>query len=169
MSKIFGTTAAGVVIIILVVLVLILMLLVITMNMRLNRLMHRYRVFMRGQDGQSVERSIAAKIKDIDRLQSKQSSNTELLGTMRKQFDRTLNKYGIVKYDAFDDVGGKMSFALAMLDIDDNGFVLNAIHSRDNCFLYLKEIVKGESYIMLSEEELQALRTASAVGVEDIE
>lgn len=169
MSRIFGTTAAGIVIIVLIVLVLVLMLLVITMNMRLNRLMHRYRIFMRGQDGQSVERSIASKIKDIDRLQAKQTSNTELLGTMRKQFDRTLNKYGIVKYDAFEDVGGKMSFALAMLDVDDNGFVLNAIHSRDNCFLYLKEVVKGESYIMLSEEEVQALRAASAVGVEDIE
>ena len=54
----------------------------------------------------------------------------------------TLNKYGIVKYDAFDDVGGKMSFALAMLDKENTGFILNAIHSRDNCFLYLKEIVK---------------------------
>ena len=66
----------------------------------------------------------------------------------------------MVKYDAFDDVGGKLSFALAMLDSENTGFILDAIHSRDNCFFYLKEIVKGESYIMLSEEEIEALKRA---------
>ena len=77
----------------------------------------------------------------------------------RKQ-GKTLTRYGIVKYDAFDDVGGKLSFALAMLDRSNTGFILNAIHSRDNCFLYIKEIVKGESYIMLSDEEIRALQQA---------
>ena len=66
----------------------------------------------------------------------------------------------MVKYDAFDDVGGKLSFALAALDQGNNGIILNAVHSRDNCFLYLKEIVKGESYVMLSQEEVEALRKA---------
>ena len=66
---------------------------------------------------------------------------------------KSLTKYGIVKYDAFDDVGGKLSFAIALLDMNNTGFILNAIHSRDNCFFYIKEIVKGESYILLSSEE----------------
>lgn len=56
---------------------------------------------------------------------------------------KSLTKYGIVKYDAFDDVGGKLSFAIALLDKNNTGFILNAIHSRDNCFFYIKEIVKG--------------------------
>ena len=47
-----------------------------------------------------------------------------------------------------------------MLDKDNSGLILNAVHSRDNCFLYLKEIVKGESYVMLSQEEVEALRKA---------
>ena len=53
-----------------------------------------------------------------------------------------------------------MSFVLACLDRSNTGYILNAIHSRDNCFLYLKEIVNGESYIMLSDEEIEALRRA---------
>ena len=57
-------------------------------------------------------------------------------------------------------MGGKLSFALAMLDKDNTGFILDAIHSRENCFLYIKEVVKGESYIMLSEEEVAALKRA---------
>ena len=54
-------------------------------------------------------------------------------------------------------MGGKLSFVLALLDKDNTGFLLNAIHSRENCFLYIKEIVNGESYIMLSDEEVEAL------------
>ena len=81
----------------------------------------------------------------------------------------TLNKTAIVKYDAFKDVGGKLSFALALLDRENTGIILNAVHSRDNCFLYLKEIVKGESYVMLSQEELEALRKAVNFGLENIE
>ena len=73
---------------------------------------------------------------------------------------RTTNKIGIVKYDAFPDVGGKLSFALAMLDESNTGFVLNAIHSREGCYTYIKEIVKGESYIVLGQEEKDALRQA---------
>ena len=70
------------------------------------------------------------------------------------------NKIGIVKYDAFPDVGGRLSFALAMLDESDSGFVLNAIHGRDGCYTYIKEIVKGESYVALGQEEKEALRQA---------
>ena len=69
-------------------------------------------------------------------------------------------KTGIVKYDAFPDVGGRMSFALAMLDMNNTGFVINAIHSKEGCYTYIKEIVKGESYIVLGEEEKEALRQA---------
>ena len=67
------------------------------------------------------------------------------------------SKYGIEKYDAFDDVGGKLSFALALLDKSNSGIILNAVHSRDNCFLYLKEIVTRESYVLLSQEDVEQL------------
>ena len=47
--------------------------------------------------------------------------------------------------------------------------IRDAVHSRDNCFLYLKEIVKGESYVMLSQEEVEALRKAVNFGLGDME
>ena len=79
---------------------------------------------------------------------------------LKEIMGNTLNKYAIVKYDAFEDMGGKLSFVLAMLDDKNTGFLLNAIHSRENCFLYIKEIVNGESYVILSQEEVQALKQA---------
>ena len=119
-------------------------------------------MFMRGSDGQSLEKLLQRKLNVMDKIYDNEEAQTKLINKMKSIQDGTMNKYGIIKYDAFDDVGGKLSFALAMLDKNDTGIVLNAVHSRDNCFLYIKEIVKGESYIMLSEEEVEALRIAKA-------
>ena len=57
-------------------------------------------------------------------------------------------------------MGGNLSFALTLLDGDNNGFILNSMHSREGCYNYIKEIVKGESYIELSEEEAESLERA---------
>jgi hypothetical protein len=69
-------------------------------------------------------------------------------------------KVGILKYDAFHEMGGKLSFALTLLDGNDSGYINNSMHSREGCYNYIKEIVKGESYIELSEEEMESLEKA---------
>ncbi len=164
MSKLFGSTGAGVLVIILVALVVILLLTTVNLNLRMTRLQRRYNLFMKGTDGVSVEKAMAERLREIGKIRVGQKQTSKGLDQLQNQYDRMLCKYGIVKYDAFEDVGGKMSFALAMLDQTNTGFVLNAIHSRDNCFLYLKDVVKGTSYIMLSDEEVEALRRAARSG-----
>ena len=57
-------------------------------------------------------------------------------------------------------MGGKLSFALTLLDKKNNGFVINAMHSREGCYTYIKEIINGESFIALGEEEQQSLNRA---------
>ena len=57
-------------------------------------------------------------------------------------------------------MGGKLSFALALLDKSNNGFVMNSMHNRESCYTYIKEIIDGKSYITLSEEEKKAVDTA---------
>ena len=147
--------------IILIVLVVILLALIINVYAHVHRLNRRYRTMMRGSDGTSIEKALTARLRDIEKLQSKQERDHESLMDLREVKTRALTKYGVVKYDAFDDVGGRLSFALALLDDADTGLVLNVLHSKDNCFVYLKEVVKGESYIMLSDEEAEALRIAA--------
>ena len=163
MSDLFSKVGIdlGVVVLLLIVLIIVMMIMTVSMSLRLSRLNQKYRSFMKGKDAQSLEKLFHQRFKEIDKL-NKQNELT------KKNLADLKNKYGIVKYDAFDDVGGKMSFALAMLDKENTGFILNAIHSRDNCFLYLKEIVKGESYIMLSAEEIDALRQAITMNSIDL-
>lgn len=150
----------GIVVIILIVIVLFLAIVVMKQQLQMDRLNRKYRLFMKGSDGQSLEKMIQRKLNQIDKVQEVNEDHAHILRQLKSIQDSTMNKYGIVKYDAFDDVGGKLSFAFAMLNKYDTGIVLNAVHSRDNCFLYIKEIMKGESYIMLSEEEIEALRIA---------
>ena len=161
---------SGILMVLLLVVVVILLICVFNLSLGLNRLNRKYTLFMKGKDRQSLERLFKRKFDLIEKLVRSTDDNGEEIEKIWKVMDKSLNKYGIVKYDAFEDMGGKLSFVLAMLDKNNTGFLLNAIHSRENCFLYIKEIVKGESYIMLSQEEMEALKRAVNFGlVEDIE
>lgn len=168
MSTIFDILGIdpGIIIMILLILVIILLVQAISGNMRLSRLERKYKMFMKGSDAQSLEKTFVRKFSQIDHLYEAKEDHEHAINAIKKNFDIIFSKYGVEKYDAFDDVGGKLSFALAMLDKENTGLILNAVHSRDNCFLYLKEIVKGESYVMLSQEEVEALRKAVNFDIE---
>lgn len=127
---------------------------------KLSRFLKKYKSFMRGKDGISLEKTILRNMNDIDMLMESSKNHMEEIRQLKEIQLHTLNKTAIVKYDAFKEMGGKLSFALAMLDQENSGFVMNAIHSREGCYTYIKEIVKGESYIALGEEEKEALRQA---------
>ena len=151
---------AGIITLILLVLTVILLISVISNNMRLTRLEQRYKQFMKGSDGNSLEKEFTRKFNQIDRLFEAKEDHDHDIKQIKSSLQRIYSKYGVEKYDAFDDVGGKLSFTLALLDTENTGLIFNVVHSRDNCFLYMKEIVKGESYVMLSQEEVEALRKA---------
>lgn len=121
--------------------------------MKLARLTNKYKMFMRGKDAISLEKAFEKKFEEVDAMTEAVKYQADEIYKLKEIQKMTLNKTAIVKYDAFKDVGGKLSFALAMLDKENSGFVLNAIHSREGCYTYVKEIVKGESYIVLGEEE----------------
>lgn len=171
MSGIFDSIGIdpGIIIIILLILVFVLIFSMISSNMRLSRLERKYKMFMKGSDAQTLEKVFTRKFAQIDRLYEAKEDHEHDINFIKKSFELIFSKYGLEKYDAFDDVGGKLSFALALLDKDNSGIILNAVHSRDNCFLYLKEIVKGESYMMLTQEEVEALRKAVNFGLSNLE
>ena len=171
MSSIFDNLGIdpGIIIIILLVLTIFLLVKSASSSMRLSRLERKYKTFMKGSDAQSLEKIFVRKFAQIDKLYEAKEDHEHDILFIKKNLEKMFSKYGVEKYDAFDDVGGKLSFALALLDKDNTGLILNAVHSRDNWFLYLKEIVKGESYVMLSQEEVEALRKAVNFGLGDME
>ena len=67
---------------------------------------------------------------------------------------------GLVRYDAFNQMGGQLSYSLALLDENNNGFIINSVHSTEGCYSYSKEIRNGDNNISLSAEESEALAIA---------
>ena len=150
----------GIILIFVLGVLLIVLVYMIKISMKMSRFIKKYKMFMRGLDGASLERAFAARFNQMDLLEENSRNHMEEIRKIKEVQNITLNKVAIVKYDAFKEMGGKLSFALAMLDKENNGFVMNAIHSSDGCYTYVKEIVKGESYVVLGQEEKEALRQA---------
>lgn len=144
----------------LLVLIVVLFALYISVSLKYDRLKKSYFTFMKGKDGKSLENSFAAKFAELDTIMKITKQNRADVKEMYKMTENCIQKCGIVKYDAFNEMGGKLSFALALLDNNNSGWVMNAMHSREGCYTYMKEIVKGESYVELSEEEAAALDRA---------
>ena len=82
------------------------------------------------------------------------------IDTLKETILKVYQKFGMEKYDAFNEMGGKLSFSLAMLDQRNNGFLLTTVHNTGSSYTYVKEIVDGKSEINLSEEEAKALDKA---------
>ncbi|MDY5846511.1 MAG: DUF4446 family protein [Bariatricus sp.] len=145
---------------ILLVLIIILFFMVINVNMKYKRLKSSYSSFMRGKDGKTLEKSILDKFDELDEIAEIAKKNRTDIKELFREMQGNYQKVGIVKYDAFNEMGGKLSFALTLLDGNNNGWVVNAMHSRDGCYTYIKEIVRGQSYIELSDEEAESLEQA---------
>lgn len=136
-----------------------LVLLIIQMK-RLSRLNKRLQKFMGGKDAKRLEEEISDIFEDNSKLKMAAERNRRDIRRIFHNMEFTYQKCGIVKYDAFKQMGGKLSFSLALLNRKNNGFVLNSVHSSDGCYTYTKEIKEGKSDISLGEEEEQALMMA---------
>ena len=108
----------------------------------------------------TLEDTLIQRLDQVDSLLESNEENDSNIKVLSKNMQRTYQKMGLIKYDAFHEMGGKLSFSLAMLDMRNNGFIINAMHTREGCYTYIKEIIDGNSVIVLSEEEQEALKRA---------
>ena len=136
-------------------LVLILIILKIINVVQMSKLKKSYKIFMKGKNAKNLEDTLIKRLNQVDDLINANSANEKNIKTLFQNMQRTYQKMGLVKYDAFNEMGGKLSFSLAMLDVKNN-----AMHTREGCYTYIKEIIDGNSVIVLSGEEQEALNNA---------
>ncbi len=145
---------------ILLIFIVVLFIIIILQMKKLNRLQKRISKFMTGKDAKSLEKDIVGLYEDNKFLKINVDKNKKDIRTLYKNMEHAFQKMGLIKYDAFQQMGGKLSFSLALLDENNNGFILNSVHSTEGCYTYTKEIKSGECAISLGEEEQQALDMA---------
>ena len=147
-------------------LILILIILFIIQTVRLSKLSKKYKKFMSGKTAKSLEKEIMGLYEDNKFVKVSVEKNKKDIQTLYRKFEGAYQKIGIVKYDAFNQMGGQLSFSLALLDENDNGFILNSVHSTEGCYSYTKEIKNGLCDISLGEEEQKALDIAMGIEIE---
>ena len=128
----------GILIYMSLILLLIAFILVIVLFVRQNKLLRKYRSFMRGRGGRSIEDLLKTRIDEIDTLKENDAYISKRLKSLEHSVIRSYQKCGIVKYDAFKEMGGNLSFALCLLDDNNNGFILNTMHGRESSYTYIK-------------------------------
>ena len=139
----------------------VLLLLIVFINIiQMHKLKKKYKMFMDGKNAKTLEKSILSRMDQIDHLISSTQKNESDIQKIYKNMKTTFQKVGLVKYDAFHEMGGKLSFSLALLNEINDGFIVNAMHSREGCYTYIKEIIDGNSIIALADEEQEALDMA---------
>lgn len=133
---------------------------VIICIVKMNKLYRRYDLFMRGKDAETLEDTIMDLLEEMKELRAKDRASKDAMKLLTKQVHSSFQKFGYVKYNAFKGMGGNLSFVVAMLDGDNTGFVLDVVHSREGCYIYLKQVEKGATEVLLGSEEQAALEQA---------
>ena len=151
---------SDIVIIALAALLLIFIILTVINMSQMRKLKKNYKIFMSGKNANNLEDTLFKRLEQLDQLMKVASTNEKNIKILFKSMRPSYQKMGLIKYDALHEMGGKLSFSLAMLDMRNNGFILNAMHTRDGCYTFIKEIIAGNSIIVLSAEEQQALDRA---------
>lgn len=155
----------GYLIIALFVFCIVLLILNITNIRQVKKMKKNYETFLSGKDALSLEQCLIQKFMEIDEYISQIKKNQENVEMLVDEKQYAYSKIGLMHYDAFgEDVRGKLSFCMAILNDRNDGFVINSIHGRDGgCYVYAKEILGGKSFMPLSKEEEEAIETAVEV------
>lgn len=125
-----------------------------------SKLSKKYKRFMGGNDAKALESYITELIDLNQENVEKIAENSAKIENLYKKQRYNFQKIGINKYDAFQEMGGNLSFALALLDENDNGFIINSVHNIQSSYCYAKEVKNGTCSINLSKDEEVALNKA---------
>ena len=111
-------------------------------------------------NGNNIDEMLKTYIKDVKEIKRDNSEIKAYYTKLDDDISSCIQKAGILRYNAFRDVGGDLSFTMALLDREDNGIVLNGIYGSESSNIYAKPIKKGQSTYQLSDEEKYAIELA---------
>ncbi|MBP3233490.1 MAG: DUF4446 family protein [Eubacterium sp.] len=164
-TKVFGMSLE-LLLIIMIILIIFLLIALVMVYRELKIMSRKYYSLTSGKKAKDLEHIMLTRFEEIDKLKKRMKRFSREHRTFQGHLDSCYNKMGLVKYDAFDNMAGELSYSLALLNADNSGLVLSSMHSKEGCFSYAKEVIKGESYIALSKEEKEAIAKAKTIDEE---
>lgn len=147
--------------IIFAILLIVLLISYVVLLIKTSNLNKRYKQFMKKLgNGKNIEEDLENYMYRVEKVERQNSELHLICKEMGNQLSGCVQKIGIVRYNAFKDTGSDLSFALALLDEDNTGVVMNGIYSREMSNIYAKPVEKGNSSYTLSDEEAEAINKA---------
>ncbi|HAZ37372.1 MAG TPA: DUF4446 domain-containing protein [Clostridiaceae bacterium] len=144
----------------LIALVIVLIIIEIINRVEYNRLERRYKKLMRGTTGKNIEELIYDFTGKIENSLDDISNLKENVNILNNKFKKSIQKYSIIRYRAFEDVGSDLSFSIALLNENDDGVIITGIYGRNESTCFAKPVENGLSKYELSEEEKQVVKNA---------
>ena len=147
----------GAVVIGLVVLVLVLLVMLISVKGKLNTLQKKYDFFTQGEST-DIDTLLTNTLVELRKAKEDLAALTEKHKALREQVKGCLQTVKLERYDAFDAMGGKMSYSLLLSDENKNGVILTSVYGRDESRCYAKDLKEGKSEYTLADEEKELLK-----------
>jgi Protein of unknown function (DUF4446) len=138
------------------------LLLALLLALRLSRMRRQYVVLQSGGDQESFMDAVTRQQREVGALRDEVGSLSGEVTGMRLDLADAIRHVAVVRYDAFNDMGGRMSFSAALLDDAGDGVVISSINGRTETRTYAKGVKAGASDAELSPEEVQVIGYARA-------
>lgn len=166
MDKMIEFTKEPQMVIILMIIVWILLVISIINMIKLNKMTKKYNKFIsKLSRGTNIESTLCEYVESVENVRNENMKIRNDISTMEKNMEHCIQRVGIVRYNAFSDTGSDLCFALALLDFENSGVVINGVYSRDNTTTtYAKPVEKGTSKYQLSKEEVEAIEKAKRMN-----
>ena len=144
------------------VIALLALVLSLVIAVKLRRMRRQYLALQDGGNGESFIEAAARQVAEVDTLRSDVGTLDAAVKSLRVDLADAIRHVAVVRYDAFNDMGGRMSFSAALLDDAGDGVVISSINGRTETRTYAKGVKAGASDAELSPEEVQAIGFARA-------
>lgn len=141
-------------------LIIVLFLMNLSNRAKIKRLRAKYNKFMNGLSDRNIEQLLDDCIDYVNEVNKKNREIENHINHIERNLLQCVQKVGIVRFNAFENVGSDLSFSIAMLDANDNGIVVSGIYARDSSSTYAKPVMGGKSRYVMSGEEIQAIDVA---------
>lgn len=146
-------------------LILILFLINLSNRFKIKKLKNKYNKFMNGLSNASIEDVLGDCINKVNGVVEKNKEIEYKLNAVERDMYYCVQKVGVIRYNAFDNVGSDLSYSIALLNNNDDGLVISSLYSRESSSTYAKPITGGKSKYALSAEEMKAIDTAKKAHV----
>ncbi len=156
----YFSTYTNLIILTMMIMVFIIFILTIVNRIKISKLKKRYEKIINEVSDKNIEGILLDYYEKVESVRKENKNINANIDRVNHNMKQCAQKIGVVRYNAFEDVGSDLSFSIAILDKNDNGLVINGVYSRENSTVYAKPIENGKSKYKLSSEEEQALELA---------